>query len=1529
MSSPKVIVNSTPVVKVTYGLPAAGVPKGGDKPQVLKKSSSTNYDTEWGDVEVLLLDRTDLTFTGTLSKGDPVYINSSGQIAACDASDSATLPPVGLVAGNVSASGDDVDVVLLGALIDANTAGFSVGDRLYVDVSGGLTDTAPSGLNGSFSVGVVSKSDATNGIISVNIDGSDATFEGLAQDKIWVGNASGVATQYTHELSRLTDVDGSLAPTDNQVLVYNFATSQWEANTLSFDDIPLAQLPEGHVYVGNSSNETTTTDTIYVDVANSRVGIGTTSPQEALHVSGRINVEDDAFGTVLIGRYLPSTTGSSVTALGTSALQFTTSASNTVAVGSSAAGYQNGDRNTAVGHWAMRGLSGSSGDFNVAVGPQSLLNLTSGDRNVAVGPYALNANTISNNNVAVGDKAGYSNTTASGSTYIGTYSGQNAIGYGNVGVGMQAARGGSGATFTETVAVGFYALNGLTTGTNNTAVGFQALGSLTTGSQNTVLGYQAGSALTVENDNTLIGHNTVIVGSDSTVVGQSAQSGATSVSVGSDSVSADNSVAVGYNADSANLAVAIGGDSRAERESVSVGRLSGFYNQGEENTAIGYGSGAGSTSGANYDYNTLIGYMTGFQLTTGSGNVLLGHQAGYNLVSENHQLHITGHANLANEPLVYGEFDNEFVKINGDLEVRDEIVSSGGADIVLNPDGLGNVVMGNYEFDVDQTVDATTNNYVLTYDDGTGEISLRENIATIEGATEVSLEIRNDTGGFIAAGTPIYSIGEIGGSNRIRVGPADASDPAKMPAIGIAKTDLQPNDDGEGVILGTFNTNMAGYTGLAVNDILYVAAGGGLPTQTKPTGTNLIQNVGIVLKTNGTQCQGFQVSCIGRSNAVPNIPQDNIWLGDASGVATPTTFAISLDNAPALGGDLDVNGNMITSSSNGDVVIDPDGTGAFIVRSNEIRFEGEEGGLSVGGIRLFDNDLLAPDYYVELKAPIILTQNFSYTLPSSYPSSNDVFLTSNSAGTMSWSSALDGENDTLTGITSIKDAGATRGRILFYDDAEDNYVGLKAPDVLTTDSLYNLPTDYPSISGYVLSSDTSGNMSWVAGAGLAEVVDDLTPQLGGNLDVNGKKIVSAGNVDVEIDPSGTGEVIIRSSTTNLIGSGPTTVPTLKFFDFGATNFVGLKPPASLTSDSTYTLPEDYPSVSGYALTSTTAGVMSWQPALSASVNIGNTDLSLDSNRTLDITTSGSYDFEIVRGAQSIFKVYGNGAQVDVDAVTINLDGNTNVKNTLTLSNGVSSIGGEIRIKEATDNGGFYTGFQAPDLLTSNSIYTIPDYYPSTSGQVLSSTDAGVMSWVDQPSTGAGISGTPVDGQLAVWTGSTDIEGDADLTFTTVSGRKTLTVEGEVDAGRIRIEKGAATSAGGNGAVGTGAEVMYGMGNQTTVTAGNVYYLTPGAVGSGWIAADAGGTEADVSGFLGVSTTTDTDDGMLIRGIVKINASVSAATTGDPVYLNPSTPGGITLTRPTTAGEFVRIVGYVVYPSNNLIYFDPDKTWIEL
>jgi hypothetical protein len=377
--------------------------------------------------------------------------------------------------------------------------------------------------------------------------------------------------------------------------------------------------------------------------------------------------------------------------------------------------------------------------------------------------------------------------------------------------------------------------------------------------------------------------------------------------------------------------------------------------------------------------------------------------------------------------------------------------------------------------------------------DGAGTLSFGRAVAE-----HVHLLIRNDEGATINAGTPIYSKGEIGGSDRILVGIADASDPAKMPAIGIAETTLNTTDakDGYGIITGVFNGNVSGFTGLSEGDILYVSNSGGGLSQTKPTGTYLIQNVGIVLKTNGTILQGLQVSCIGRTNDVPNIPNGQAWIGNASGVATPTTLAtvatsgsyndlsdqptiptgdVVDDTTPQLGGDLDVNGNKIVSASNGDIVIDPHGTGAIILKSDDVRLEGTDTSVEVGTVKLYEADVLG-DNFVALKAPISIASDLTFTLPAADGSDGQVLKT-NGSGTLSFTDALDGVNDTLTGVTQIKDAGGTRGTVSFYDDAGDNFVALRGATTLTSDTVFILPTGDGSADHY-LKTDGSGNLSF-------------------------------------------------------------------------------------------------------------------------------------------------------------------------------------------------------------------------------------------------------------------------------------------------------------------------------------------------------------------------------------------------------------------------------------------------------------------
>ena len=203
----------------------------------------------------------------------------------------------------------------------------------------------------------------------------------------------------------------------------------------------------------------------------------------------------------------------------------------------------------------------------------------------------------------------------------------------------------------------------------------------------------------------------------------------------------------------------------------------------------------------------------------------------------------------------------------------------------------------------------------------------------------VHFNVRNDEGATIPVGAPLYSKGEIGGSNRILVGVADASNSAKMPVIGIAMEEMNTTStkDGNAITSGILNENLTGFTGLTDNTVIYVTAHGGtwstvsdLLTPTKPTGaTHLIQNVGICIRTNGanTTIQGFNVAAIGRTNDTPNqisIPGNITAASFVTNGGTATQYVrgngaateleISQDLSPQLGAALDTQGNSITGN---------------------------------------------------------------------------------------------------------------------------------------------------------------------------------------------------------------------------------------------------------------------------------------------------------------------------------------------------------------------------------------------------------------------------------------------------------------------------------------------------------------------------------------------------------------------------------------------------------------------------------------
>jgi hypothetical protein len=262
---------------------------------------------------------------------------------------------------------------------------------------------------------------------------------------------------------------------------------------------------------------------VRLETSTDYVGIGTTSPNEQLEITGnlRLPATTATTGIIRVGaeRFIHNygtqntfegvdagnltMTGGYNTANGYQALYSNTTGSQNTANGLVAL-YSNttGSDNTANGSGAL--YSNTTGSGNTANGLASLYSNTTGSQNTANGFKALTSNTTGVNNTANGYWALYSNTTG----YTNTANGVNALfsnttGYSNTANGVQALY--SNTTGYTNTATGRQALNSNTTGYENTATGMQALYSNTTGDDNTANGNWALYSNTTGESNTANG----------------------------------------------------------------------------------------------------------------------------------------------------------------------------------------------------------------------------------------------------------------------------------------------------------------------------------------------------------------------------------------------------------------------------------------------------------------------------------------------------------------------------------------------------------------------------------------------------------------------------------------------------------------------------------------------------------------------------------------------------------------------------------------------------------------------------------------------------------------------------------------------------------------------------------------------------------------------------------------------------------------------------------------------------------------
>jgi len=152
------------------------------------------------------------------------------------------------------------------------------------------------------------------------------------------------------------------------------------------------------------------------------------------------------------------------------------------------------------------------------------------------------------------------------------------------------------------------------------------------------------------------------------------------------------------------------------------------------------------------------------------------------------------------------------------------------------------------------------------------------NVSASIQAEDLVITVKNTSGVTLPAGTAVKATGVTG--ENITIVSASADNPSLMPAIGVLNQEIANNATGECYIAGRLeNINTSN---LVAGAAVYVNNNGGL-TATKPTGSDLIQNIGIAAKINATEGE-LVIQGSGRSNDLPNITEGYLWVGDSNGV---------------------------------------------------------------------------------------------------------------------------------------------------------------------------------------------------------------------------------------------------------------------------------------------------------------------------------------------------------------------------------------------------------------------------------------------------------------------------------------------------------------------------------------------------------------------------------------------------------------------------------------------------------------------
>jgi len=393
----------------------------------------------------------------------------------------------------------------------------------------------------------------------------------------------------------------------------------------------------------------------------------------------------------------------------------------------------------------------------------------------------------------------------------------------------------------------------------------------------------------------------------------------------------------------------------------------------------------------------------------------------------------------------------------------------------------------------------------------------------------------------------------------------------------------------------------------------------------------------------------------------------------------------------------------------------------------------------------------------------------------------------------------------------------TAGMLLIADGTNFNPTAVSSLSEISTvandDVFLAIDTSGGGLKRLTRSAVVSGLASSNA---ISNVVEDTTPQLGGNLDVNGKDLITLSNATIDLAPHGTGTVVVRGNTNSgaIVLNCESNSHGQKIFgqphSAGVTNTLML--PAGANSTLVSLVSED--TLTNKTLTS---------PKVNEDVAVTSTATELN---LLDGVTSTTAELNILDGVTSTAAELNILDGVTSTAAELNiLDGVTSTATELNLLDGVTSTTAELNILDGVTS--TFTELNLLDGVTSttaelNALDGITAVVGELNALDIGSTAVGTAVAskaviLDSNKDYTGIRNLTISGELDAATldisGAIDVAGNSVLASVDVTGVATATT----------FEPDGDTAAGDNAAIGyTAAEglILTGQGSTNDVTIKN-------------------------------------------------------------------------------------------------------------